>query len=528
MHRKAWSLSARLWIGAASVSLLAFGLAGIGIYQLRESETQTNASLARIQQATRMLVLLENAHLHFKIQVQDWKDTLLRGNDPAMYDKYLGLFDREASQTRAALTEISRMQLASGLDDTGVQTLLSDHAALLALYHKAITGFDPQSPTAGQAVDHQIIGVDRPLTEAFFRQVAQEEARFDTMVASQHDTAVRSANAAMRFYVAVAAAGVAGILALLLWTRIWAFRLLGGEPEHARDVADAIASGDLTLTIALHRSQQEHSLMAAMSAMSLSLSSLLSQVKEASERLAAASEQVGSAANSVGAAASQQAAGLEESAAVVTEISSAAGVGDHQMQLTADFGVSAANTIDESGQLVQAALAGIDTIAAKARIIDDIAYQTNILALNASIEAARAGEHGRGFAVVASEVRRLAESTRTAAREIGEMIEQTVAQVHRANVTLGRLVPDSKRLCGLVESALNDSQQRYANLEQMQQSLSQLSCTSQQNAAAAEELASIAQDLNAGAETLRTVLLRFRLPMPHGMRSLPSHTRLGT
>ena len=142
-------------------------------------------------------------------------------------------------------------------------------------------------------------------------------------------------------------------------------------------------------------------------------------------------------------------------------------------------------------------------------VIDSIAFQTNILALNAAVEAARAGEQGRGFAVVAMEVRSLAESSRSAAREIGELIATTVTQVDAgsktvkaAGETMGLIVDSIRTVGDTVDAIARASNEQAAGIEQLNVAMADMDRNTQQNAAMVEQASAAATSLQSQAQKL--------------------------
>jgi methyl-accepting chemotaxis protein len=160
------------------------------------------------------------------------------------------------------------------------------------------------------------------------------------------------------------------------------------------------------------------------------------------------------------------------------------------------------------------------SIAEKITIVEEIAYQTNLLALNAAIEAARAGDHGKGFAVVATEVRKLAERSQSAAREIGSLASSSMKVAERSGRLLGELVPSIRRTTTLVQDVATASTEQAAGVHQMNKAMMHVDQVTQRNASAAEELASTAEEMSAQAETLQQLVSFFRVGHGGDDRSL--------
>jgi methyl-accepting chemotaxis protein len=156
-------------------------------------------------------------------------------------------------------------------------------------------------------------------------------------------------------------------------------------------------------------------------------------------------------------------------------------------------------------------LTAMQAIAEKISIVEEIAYQTNLLALNAAIEAARAGEHGRGFAVVATEVRKLAERSQSAAKEIGGLTSSSVKVADRAGAALAELVPAIQKTAELVQEVAATSREQAAGVTQMNKAMGQVDQVTQRNALAAEELSSTAEGLASQAQALQQLLAFFRV-----------------
>ncbi len=287
-------------------------------------------------------------------------------------------------------------------------------------------------------------------------------------------------------------------------------RQLGGEPAYAADVVKRVAAGDLTVNVVV-RSGNQGSLLAAMALMVNKLRSTVEEISESANGLAAASTQVSSASQSLSQGASEAAASVEETSASVEQISATVAHNAENAQVTESMATSAAINARDGGEAVRQTLDAMHKIAEKIGIIDDIAYQTNLLALNAAIEAARAGDHGKGFAVVAAEVRKLAERSQIASKEIGELAGSSVSVAEHAGALLEKLLPSISKTSDLIQEISSASAEQSSGIGQINNALGQLSTTTQTTASASEELAATSEELSAQALQLQQTIRFFRV-----------------
>jgi len=169
-----------------------------------------------------------------------------------------------------------------------------------------------------------------------------------------------------------------------------------------------------------------------------------------------------------------------------------------------------AREAEDSGKAVTQTVDAMKSITEKINIIDEIAYQTNLLALNAAIEAARAGEHGRGFAVVATEVRKLAERSQVAAKEISSLATDSVKVAEQSGKLLDELVPSIQKTADLVKEVSAASREQSSGVNQINKAMAQVDQVTQTNASSAEELSSTAEELASQAEALAQLMAFFK------------------
>ncbi|MFT5533655.1 MAG: methyl-accepting chemotaxis protein [Burkholderiaceae bacterium] len=279
----------------------------------------------------------------------------------------------------------------------------------------------------------------------------------------------------------------------------------------ARDAANRLAEGDLTVRIESTATDETGQMLRSMQAMITKLSQVVSDVNSGAQALASASEEVSATSLSLSQASSEQAASVEETSASIEEMSSSIAQNTENAKVTDGMASKAAREAAEGGVSVNATVAAMKQIARKIGIIDDIAYQTNLLALNAAIEAARAGEHGKGFAVVAAEVRKLAERSQIAAQEIGEVASSSVELAEKAGKLLDEMVPSIRKTSDLVQEIAAASSEQSSGVSQINAAVMQLSQTTQQNASSSEELAATAEEMSSQAEQLQATMSFFKL-----------------
>jgi methyl-accepting chemotaxis protein len=330
-----------------------------------------------------------------------------------------------------------------------------------------------------------------------------------------------------RLGILIVVAGALAAVVVLLNRGI--LRTLGGEPAYAADIANRIASNDLTAVVRTARDDRT-SLLYSMKRMQEQLTGTIGSIKTSADAIATAAQQIAAGNLDLSQRTEEQAASLEETAASMEELTSTVAHNADNATQASQVAAQAAGAATEGGAAVSRVVdtmneinASSDKIATIVGMIEGIAFQTNILALNAAVEAARAGEHGRGFAVVASEVRSLAQRSSTSSKEIKELIHESRERVQAGADYVrdaGAKVDDITREITRVTDIMNEitaaSQEQNKGFGEVNQAVVQMDEVTQQNAALVEQAAAAASSLESQADALRAVVSIFKLPDERG------------
>jgi len=209
--------------------------------------------------------------------------------------------------------------------------------------------------------------------------------------------------------------------------------------------------------------------------------------------------------------ANEQAASVEETSSSIEEMTASITQNAENAKVTQGISSKASQDATEGGKAVMESVDAMNQISEQIKMVEDIAYNTNLLALNAAIEAARAGEQGKGFAVVASEVRKLAERSQVAAKQISELAISSVSISDRAGQMLQSIIPTIKKTSDLVEEIAASSAQQASTVTQINAAMTQLDTVTNQNASGAEELAATAEELSGSVESLKEMVSFFKV-----------------
>ncbi|MBJ6726686.1 methyl-accepting chemotaxis protein [Geomonas sp. Red875] len=480
----------------------------------------------------------------FKKQVQEWKDTLLRGSNPADLDKYWGQFEKQESLVRNGMTELLKT-----VDDAEsralVEHFLAAHQKMGWDYRKGLNAFK-DSGFASSAGDAAVKGMDRAPSEL----LSQAAQRLKTLAAeSSHQAEARSRQGIVWSVGAMAVACAFGTIITLVFIRkevllpIAQLELDLGNLANL-DLATAFTqkgSDELGMIAAsaekVRRNMQD--MMAQLLRSADEVSSAALQLRESSDVIATATEKIASQAQTVATAGEEMTAtsqGIAENCQQAAQEAHLATTSAQSGAVIVDTTIvsmtNIATKVQESAKTVESLGSRSKQIGEISSTIEEIADQTNLLALNAAIEAARAGEQGRGFAVVADEVRALAERTSRATREITQMIAMIQAETNgavavmeagvdqvssgtteaaRSGEALQTILQQIDSLNLQVSQIATAAEEQTATTTEISLNIQQINDVVSTAAQNAHESAQAAALLSSNAERLHTLVQRFRI-----------------
>ena len=277
---------------------------------------------------------------------------------------------------------------------------------------------------------------------------------------------------------------------------------------------EQLSKGQLSLEInqeEIHERDELGQINKSLAQLSANLKKVIGEIKTNSSSLTMSSQQLGSMSEEIASGASEQASSLEELSSMLEELTNVLSKNMNKASRTR-------NITDESQKMVMSVASGTKKliesnreITNKVQSINDIAFQTNILSLNASVEAARAGEHGKGFAVVAGEVRNLADASKSLAGDILNASGSSIEVSHVVEQQITNMLPGISESTQLVKEIVDSTMEQKMGIEQVNTTIQQMNKVTQQNAVSSEEMAANAEELSMQAASMEKLIGYFKL-----------------
>jgi methyl-accepting chemotaxis protein len=513
------------------VALLAAGLAGWrAMVVIKDRNAEGMQRAAMLMQA---VDIARSSQVEFKIQVQEWKNILLRGHDPANLDKYTQAFVKTGKQVNGELTRLQELLGKLNLSTPLVGEALRMHEELGTNYLKALKQYDSANADSYKVVDGLVKGMDRAPTakiDEIVAYIGKQSGKETTEMVALNEAAYQRT---VLWQVAIVVLAMLAGSALM----VWLIRSITKPLAQAISIAETVAAGDLRCDMEASRRDEVGDLLRALKQMTGNLARIVGDVRQGTDTIATASTEIASGNLDLSARTEQQASSLEETAASMVVLTTtvrqnheSAGAAQRLAQEASQVAQKGGSTVSEvvhtMGQINESSRKIVDIIS----VIDGIAFQTNILALNAAVEAARAGEQGRGFAVVASEVRNLAHRSGAAAREIKALIGDSVERVGQgsrlvtqAGETMTEVVASVERVAAIIHEIARASTEQQDGITQVGEAINQMDGVTQQNAALVEQATAAADALQQQAHSLAEAVSIFKL---HGDERLQAQSRL--
>ena len=315
------------------------------------------------------------------------------------------------------------------------------------------------------------------------------------------------------------------VIAAVLAFALWLSRSLTRPISEAVDLSMRVSDGHLDNTVAVRRGDEIGDLLRAVSTMSQRLRGIVREVRSATDNVVSAAGEITKGNIDLSQRTEEQASSLEETASSMEELTSTVKQNADNAEQANSLAGEARAHAEQGVEVASRAVAAMDGINSSSKriadiigVIDEIAFQTNLLSLNAAVEAARAGEHGRGFAVVADEVRKLAQRSADAAKEIKGLINDSTAKVDEGGqmvsetgAALSLIVATVQQVSNMVAEISAASREQSIGIEQVNKAVVQMDEVTQQNASLVEEAASAAGALEEQARQLQATIAYFKV-----------------
>jgi len=518
----------RLGLGFALVLVLLVMVTVVGILRMAQIQNRLDHVVNVNNVVTRLVVDMRN---NVSERVTSLR-TLTLMTDPSDMEPELNRFKEQTAKYDALQGKLAaKFSEEATAEEKALlnQVKEAEGAAMPAIAKASALYLANNAMDATRVMVKEIRPAQKKWLEAL-DQLGKVEDKLNTQTQADAEAAFAGARNFMLVLLGVAVA--MGIVAATVITR-GLLKQLGGEPGYTAKIAGSIAEGDLSIAIDT-KSSDRGSLLIEMKQMRNSLVDIVSQVRRGTHTITTASREIAAGNTDLSSRTELQASSLEKTASAMEELTSTVKQNADNALEANHLAATASDVARKGGEVVSQVVGTMGEINSSASkiadiigVIDGIAFQTNILALNAAVEAARAGEQGRGFAVVASEVRNLAQRSAAAAKEIKQLIGDSVEKIGRgsklvgeAGETMDEVVASVKRVTDIMSDIASASAEQSAGIEQVNLSIIEMDGMTQQNAALVEQAAAAFQSLQDQAAELQRVVSIFKLA--EGEESAPA------
>ncbi|QSN62512.1 methyl-accepting chemotaxis protein [Caballeronia sp. M1242] len=516
--KKALTIKARIgmsmaFLGALLIGIGALGLAGMGRTNEAFLDTYSVQMPGAIavgnseMYAARERLVFDRAALlagTSEVSATIERSRMMRERADAFWKNYMSLPQTPDERRLADASQDKRLALQRAVDKGLAAVTADDRAGMI------------EAAKAMQAAYNELANANDAL-RAFLTDASKKS--------------YEDAQSRYTWFRALSLSAIALGLAAAAFAWVALRRAIARPLEAALTHFEAIAAGDLRRDVVVTSRDEMGLLLEGLAKMRASLLTTVRTVRSGSESIASATQQIAAGNTDLSSRTEEQASALQETASSMEELTStvrqnadnarqASTLAANASEIAGKGSAVVTQVVDTMGEISRSSAKIADIIT----IIEGIAFQTNILALNAAVEAARAGEEGRGFAVVAGEVRNLAQRSSTAAKEIKELIDTSVARVQsgttlvdEAGRTMKEIIGAVQRVTDIMGEIAAASAEQTTGIEQVSRAVTQMDEVTQQNAALVEEAAAAAQSLEDQAARLRQAVAVFQVTEGAGL-----------
>lgn len=524
------TIAQRLYLLIFVSTLGLVSMAGLGIAQINKVYTATNYT--NINTVPSIQTLSDTFRKAALLRTQVWQYMAM--DDPAKREELA----RQMTENRAGVLELLNKYEKENLSDAKDSALLADVRTAFNEYNtvreQVLSLSNDGKSNAARDLLMSRQAVPTKLADAF-----DKHRDYNALLGKQGASdAAKMLSDSEYMSMGIALTVTCGIA---VWG-IFIVRRIVSSLHEAVAVAEKVAAGDLTGRVEATSKDETGQLMHALKEMNDSLLKIVKEVRGGSEAIASAASQIATGNLDLSARTEQQASSLEETASSMEELTSTVKHNSENAGQANGLAISASEIASRGGEIVSKVVTTMGSINDSSRkivdiigVIDGIAFQTNILALNAAVEAARAGEQGRGFAVVASEVRNLAQRSAGAAKEIKQLIDDSVVQVdagnklvEQAGATMQEIVESIRRVKDIMDEITSATREQAAGIEQVNTAITEMDNVTQQNAALVEEASAAAEALRVQTTILTSAVGVFKVQgdQPSNLASSPHKASL--